>query len=198
MKQNKLKTKDIITVVLMSLVNIFLFGFSSLMYFNPVTILLMPVYFALTQGIVYFMLGVKVPKRGAMLIYCIIQGVVTFNLPYILCYAAAGLLAEWILAKKGYADAKALTLSYVVIQVLNCLGSTIYPYAITLEATLARMPEGGGVNSAFIEEAGRMIQSWGSLVLVALVIVTALLGAFFGRKIMQKHLLKAKETEEEA
>lgn len=191
MKSNKLKTKDIITVVLMSLINIFLFGFSSLLYFNPFTILLMPVYFALVQGVVYFMLGVKVPKRGAMLIYCLIQAVITFNIPYILCYLLAGILAEIILAKMGCGNLKALTWSYVVVQVLNCVGSTVYPYALTLNATLARLPaEGGSVNGDFIRQAGTMIQSWGSLVLIGVVIVSALAGAFFGKKVAQRHLLK--------
>ena len=196
MAKTKLKTKDIITVVLMSLINIFIFGFSSLLYFNPFTILLMPVYFALTQGIVYFMLGAKVPKKGAMLIYCIIQGAVTFNVPYIICYVVAGIIAEIILAKMGYANSKALTISYVIIQLFNCFGSTIYPYAITLSATLKRLPESGGsVNGEFIKQAGEMIQSWGCAVLVLVVILCALLGAFFGKKIMEKHLLKKKNDE---
>ena len=194
MKADKLKTKEIITVVLMSLINILIFGFSSLLYFNPFTILLMPVYFALAQGIVYFMLGIKVPKKGVMLIYCIIQSVVTFNIPYILCYLVGGILAELMLAKMGYGSMKALTWSYVVIQVMNCVGSTIYPYALTLNATLSRLPaEGGSVNGEFIRQAGTMIQSWGSLVLIAVVILCALLGAFFGKKVAQKHLLKAKK-----
>ena len=192
MNVNKLKTKDIITVVLMSLINIFLFGFSSLLYFNPITILLMPVYFALVQGIVFFMLGVKVPKKGAILIYCIIQAVVTFNIPDILCYLVGGILAEVLLAKLGYGNLKALTWSYVIVQVMNCVGSTIYPYALTLNATLERLPaEGGSVNGEFIRQAGTMIQSWGSLVLVAVVILCALLGAFFGKKVVEKHLLRA-------
>ena len=193
----KLKTKDIITVVLMSLINIFIFGFSSLLYFNPFTILLMPVYFALTQGIVYFMLGAKVKKKGALLIYSIIQGAVTFNIPYILCYLAVGIIAEVIMAKQGYGSEKGLCWSYVITQVLNAVGSTIYPYAITLNATLERMPADGGVNSAYIAKAGEMIQSWGSLILVAIVIASSLLGAFFGKKVMERHLLKARKAETE-
>ena len=197
MNSKKLKTKDIITVVLMSLINIFIFGFSSLLYFNPFTILLMPVYFALAQGIVYFMLGVKVPKKGAMFLYCVLQAVITFNIPYIICYLIAGVLSELILAKTGYGTTKALTISYIVMQVLNCIGSTIYPYAITLNATLARLPESGGsVNGEFIRQAGNMIQSWGSLILIVVVILTAWIGAFFGKKIMQKHLLKSKTEDD--
>lgn len=186
-----MKTKDIITVVLMSLINIFIFGFSSLLYFNPFTILLMPVYFGLAQGIVYFMLGVKVPKKGAMLLYCIIQGAVTFNIPYIVCYLIAGVISEVVLSKLGYGTSKALTISYVIMQVLNCIGSTIYPYALTLNATLSRMPESGGsVNGEYIRQAGMMIQSWGSLILIVVVILSALIGAFLGKKVMRKHLLK--------
>ena len=192
MNDNKLKTKDIITIVLMSMINIFIFGFSSLLYLNPFTILLMPVYFAITQGIVYFMLGVKVPKKGAFLIYSIIQAIVTFNIPYIICYLLAGVIAEMIMAKIGYGNLKAMTFAYIETQLFNCFGSTIYPYAITLDATLARMPADGGVNSAFIEQAGNMIASWGSLVLMIVTGLCALFGAWLGIKIVKKHLLNNK------
>lgn len=196
MSNLKLTTKDIISIVLMSLVNIFIFGFSSLLYFNPFTILLMPVYFALAQGIVYFMLGAKVRKKGAMFIYCFIQGIVTFNIPYILCYLGAGIISEIILAKQGYGDVKALTASYVVMQVLNCIGSTLYPYVLTLDATISRMPPDSGVNSAYIEQAGHMVASWGCAVLIIVVIVSAFLGAFFGKRVMEKHLRKVQRAQE--
>ncbi len=61
--RNKLKIKDIITVVLLALINVVLFFASSLLYATPITIILMPVFFALLEGIVYFIIGTKV-KAG--------------------------------------------------------------------------------------------------------------------------------------
>lgn len=42
--RNKLKIKDIITVVLLALINVVLFFASSLLYATPITIILMPVF----------------------------------------------------------------------------------------------------------------------------------------------------------
>ena len=47
--RNKLKIKDIITVVLLALINVVLFFASSLLYATPITIILMPVFFALLE-----------------------------------------------------------------------------------------------------------------------------------------------------
>ena len=190
MTNNKLKTKDILSVVLLSLVNIVIFGFGTFFYLTPITILLMPVFYSLFQGIVFFMLGVKVPKKGAILLYCVIQGVIGFNIPYILMFVLAGVLSEVILAKVGYASVKGLTVSYILMQLLACVGSTIYPYAITLEATLNNMSSSTGDLHIYIEEAGHMIQSWGSLVLVAVVILSAWVGALLGKRVSRKHLMR--------
>ena len=54
---NKLKIKDIITVVLLALINVVIFFASSVLYATPITIILMPVFFALLEGIVYFIIG---------------------------------------------------------------------------------------------------------------------------------------------
>ena len=63
---NKLKVKDIITVVLLSLINVVFFFASSLLYATPVTIILMPVFFSLLEGVIYFIIGTKVKKPGAI------------------------------------------------------------------------------------------------------------------------------------
>ena len=197
MKKNALHTKDIITAVLLSLINIVIFSVGSFMYFTPITILLMPVVYSLFQGIVFFMLGAKLKKGGVFMIYCVIQGVVAFNLPYLLVHLAAGVTAELILRKTGYDNPKGLTLSYVILQLLACFGSTIYPYAIILQKTLSGI-EGNGNLGADVAKAGEMIQSWGCAVLILVVIVSALSGAWLGYCVMKKHLLRTdKKTLEE-
>ena len=91
---NKLKVKDIITVVLLALINVVVFFASSLLYATPVTIILMPVFFALLEGVVYFIIGTKVKKPGAILIYSIVRAIMGGYLPYILLFILSGLIAE--------------------------------------------------------------------------------------------------------
>lgn len=90
----KLKVKDIITVVLLALINVVIFFAGSFLYVTPITILLMPVAYSLVEGIIFFMIGAKVKKRGAILIYCFVRGVLGSFLPYIILYILAGLIAE--------------------------------------------------------------------------------------------------------
>lgn len=124
---NKLKTKDIITVVLLALINVVIFFASSVLYATPITIILMPVFFALLEGIVYFIIGTKVKKPGAILIYSIVRAIMGGYLPYIILFILSGFIAELLLWKMGYGNAKALTISYIINQVLAAFGSTIIP-----------------------------------------------------------------------
>ena len=111
---NKLKIKDIITVVLLALINVVIFFASSVLYATPITIILMPVFFALLEGIVYFIIGTKVKKPGAILIYSIVRAIMGGYLPYIILFILSGVIAELLLWKMGYGNAKALTVSYVI------------------------------------------------------------------------------------
>ena len=176
---NKLKVKDIITVVLLALINVVIFFASSVLYATPITIILMPVFFALLEGIVYFIIGTKVKKPGAILIYSIVRAIMGG-------YLLSGAIAELLLWKMGYGNAKALTVSYVINQVLAAFGSTIIPYAIAAKAMAYQMVTDGRQDA--ILAASQMLQSWVSVALVAGVIVAAFIGAMIGKRIVKKHL----------
>ena len=124
---NKLKIKDIITVVLLALINVVIFFASSVLYATPITIILMPVFFALLEGIVYFIIGMKVKKPGAILIYSIVRAIMGGYLPYIILFMLSGVIAELLLWKLGYGNAKALTISYVINQVLAAFAAPSFP-----------------------------------------------------------------------
>lgn len=185
-KTNKLKIKDIITVVLLALINVVIFFASSLLYITPITIILMPVFFALLEGIIYFIIGTKVKKPGAILIYSIVRAIMGGYLPYILLFILSGVIAELLLWKIGYGSGKALTISYVINQVLAAMGSTIIPYAIAAKAMADQAVNDGRQDN--ILAASNILQSWWSVVLVAGVIVAALIGAMIGRRVVKKHL----------
>ena len=191
----KLKIKDIVTVTLLSLVNVVIFFAGSFLYTTPFTILLMPIIYSLIEGIVFFMIGTKVKKKGAILIYCFVRGVLGSFPPYIILYIVSGFIAELILWKSEYGNVKGLTISYIIIQIMACVGSTIYPYAIAFES-LAQSTDKDG-RSDNIAKAADMLKSWGSILLLAGVIIAAFIGALIGIRIVKKHLLSDIKTLEE-
>ncbi len=183
---NKLKIKDIITVVLLSLINVVIFFASSLLYATPITIILMPVFFALLEGVVYFIIGAKVKKPGAILIYSIVRAIMGGYLPYIILFILSGVIAELLLWKIGYGNGKALTVSYIINQVFAAFGSTVIPYAIAAKAMADQAVSDGRQDN--ILKASEILRSWWSVALVAGVIVAAFIGAMIGRRIVKKHL----------
>ena len=182
---NKLKIKDIITVVLLALINVVIFFASSLLYATPITILLMPVFFSLLEGVIYFIIGTKVKKPGAILIYSIVRAIMGGYLPYIILFILSGVIAELLLWKLGYGNGKALTISYIINQLLAAFGSTIIPYGIAAKAMADQMVTDGRQDN--ILAASELLQSWVSVALVAGVIVAAIIGAAIGRKVVRKH-----------
>ena len=183
---NKLKIKDIITVVLLSLINVVIFFASTLLYISPITIILMPVFFSLLEGVVYFIIGTKVKKPGAIFIYSIVRAIMGGYLPYILLFILSGVIAELILWKTSYGNGKALTVSYIINQVFAAFGSTIIPYAIAAKAMADQAVSDGRQDN--ILAASEILQSWWSVALVAGVIVAAFLGATIGKRVVKKHL----------
>ena len=183
---NKLKIKDIITVVLLALINVVIFFASSILYATPITIILMPVFFALLEGIVYFIIGTKVKKPGAILIYSIVRAIMGGYLPYIILFLLSGVIAELLLWKIGYGNGKALTISYIINQVFAAFGSTVIPYGIAAQAMADQMVSDGRQDN--IVAASDILQSWWSVALVAGVIIAAFIGAMIGRRIVKKHL----------
>lgn len=191
---NKLKTKDIITVVLLALINVVIFFASSLLYATPITIILMPVFFALLEGVIYFIIGTKVKKPGAFLIYSVVRAIMGGYLPYILLFILSGVIAELLLWKIGYGNGKALTVSYIINQVFAAFGSTVIPYAIAAKAMADQAVSDGRQDN--ILKASEILQSWWSVALIAGVIAAAFIGATMGRQVVKKHLTAQCTTEE--
>lgn len=183
---NKLKIKDIITVVLLALINVVIFFASSLLYATPITIILMPVFFSLLEGVIYFIIGTKVKKPGAFLIYSVVHAIMGGYLPYILLFILSGVIAELLLWKIGYGNGKALTVSYIINQVFAAFGSTVIPYAIAAKAMADQAVSDGRQDN--ILKASEILQSWWSVALIAGVIAAAFIGASMGKQVVKKHL----------
>lgn len=194
MNTSRLKIKDIITVTLLSLINVVIFFISSFLYVLPITIVLMPIFFSLLEGVVYFIIGTKIKKPGAMMIYSFVRGILGGYLPYIGLYLLSGVIAEIIMRKAGYGNIKGLTACYVITQLLAGFGSTIIPYAIAAQS-MAENSVSDGRQDAILA-ASEMLVSWGAPVLVAGIIITAFVGALIGAKIVKKHIAADNKEEQ--
>ena len=182
----KLKVKDIITVVLLALINVVIFFASALLYMTPVTIMLMPVFFSLLEGIVFFIIGTKVRKPGAMMVYAVVRGILGGYLPYVLLYFLSGIVAELVLWKSGYGDTAGLTISYIICQLCAGLGSTIYPYVIAAKSMAEQAVTDGRQGN--IDAASRMLLSGGWIALLAGIVIAAFIGAMIGKRVVKKHM----------
>ena len=147
---------------------------------------MMPVFFSLLEGIVFFIIGTRVRKPGAMMVYAIVRGILGGYLPYVLLYFLSGIASELILRKSGYGSAKGLTISYIICQLFAALGSTIYPYVIAAKS-MADMAVTDG-RQGNIDAASRMLLSGGWIALLAGIIVSAFIGAMIGKRVVKKHL----------
>lgn len=194
MNTSRLKIKDIITVTLLSLINVVIFFISSFLYVLPITIVLMPIFFSLLEGVVYFIIGTKIKKPGAMMIYSFVRGILGGYLPYIGLYLLSGVIAEIIMRKAGYGNIKGLTVCYVITQLLAGFGSTIIPYAIAAQS-MAENSVSDGRQDAILA-ASEMLVSWAAPVLVAGIIITAFIGALIGAKIVKKHIAADNKEEQ--
>lgn len=191
MKEKKwLSVKDIILVTLLSLINVVIFFSGSFLYLTPVTIMLMPIFYSLVEGIIFFFIATKVKKPGAILLYCFVRSILASFPPYIILYLVAGILSELLLYRAGYGNPKALTLSYVMIQIFAAFGSTIYPYVIVFNKMMEQVTVIDGKAQNIIS-AAHMLQSWGAPALVVGILVTAFIGAMIGRRATAKHLAAA-------
>ncbi len=172
--------------MLLALINVVIFFASSLLYATPIAIILMPVFFALLEGVIYFIIGTKVKKPGAILIYSIVRSIMGGYLPYIILFILSGVIAELLLWKIGYGNGKALTISYIINQVFAAFGSTVIPYGIAAQAMADQMVSDGRQDN--ILAASEVLRSWWSVALVVVIIAAAFVGATIGRQIVKKHL----------
>ncbi|MCM1167711.1 MAG: MptD family putative ECF transporter S component [Lachnospiraceae bacterium] len=183
---NKLKVKDIITVVLLAMINVVLFFASSLLYATSVTIMLMPIFFSLLEGIVFFIIGARVKKPGAILIYCVVRAILGGYLPYVILFILSGVIAELILWRTGYGSAGGLTVSYIINQLFAGTGSTLFPYVIAASTMEDHAVTDGRQDN--INAASEILRSWGWIALLGGIVVASFIGALIGRRVVKKHL----------
>ena len=189
--KTKLTTKDLISAGAFGAIYLILLTVLSTMIMPvaPVLFLATPLVAGIVLGSVYMLYALKVPRTGAVLILAVLVGLATSMATYYPLIASIvwGLLSELIIAGKRRHSAKALAASYCVFN-LTSMGP-FFAIIVGKDAFLTAVSSYYGTEYAATLDA--LTPDWVVLVLIALALLGGLLGGLFGKRILNKHFIKA-------
>ena len=185
-KSNKLTVPDLISV-----------GVFTALYFVLVTVatfacallpgvgnILLPAVAALISGSVYMLLAAKLQKFGGITIMGLVMGLFFFVSGHFVLSFAANIIC----AAGKYRSKKLLLASYVVFS--YGLTGPILPLWFMKSAYIANLTA-RGKDAAYIDTLFAPINSGSFVVSMLAILVCALVGGFFGQKMLKKHFEKA-------
>ena len=187
-KSNKLTVPDLISV-----------GVFTALYFVLVTVAtfacaLLPGVgnILLISGSVYMLLAAKLQKFGGITIMGLVMGLFFFvSGHFVLSFAAniiCGVAADLVAAAGKYRSKKLLLASYVVFS--YGLTGPILPLWFMKSAYIANLTA-RGKDAAYIDTLFAPINSGSFVVSMLAILICALVGGFFGQKMLKKHFEKA-------
>jgi energy-coupling factor transport system substrate-specific component len=156
----------------------------------PVLYLFSPALFGIVAGPLFMLIAAKVHKTGAVVIPSLLIGVVWSlmgGVSVLGFMAVLGIIGEIIATKTKYDSFKALVLAYVLLVSGYYLGA-IGPIYFFTDWWLSFS---GGYDSAYVESVLSTAMSWISLVAVPATLLAAVVGAFFGKRLLRRHFQKA-------
>lgn len=153
---------------------------------------LLPAVAALISGCVYMLLAVKVQKFGGITVMGVVMGLFFFvSGHFVLSFAAnilCGVAADLIGLAGRYRSKFGLLLSYVVFS--YGLTGPVLPLWFMKDAYVANL-EARGKDAAYINSVFSSINTGTFFICIGAILVCALLGGWFGQRMMKKHFVKA-------
>ena len=181
MEQEKLQTKDFISIGIFSLIySVVAFVVGGIAQMTPLTFPLMPACIALFTGTVFMLYVAKIPKRGALTCLGVIGGILLFITGMFwmrgLFFLLFGIAADCICA--------------YCIMALAPFGAYV-PMALLPAQFDAFMKKKG--NTAAFEQIIHTIGTsvWVLPAMIAITRLCAILGGLIGKRILRKHFEKA-------
>jgi energy-coupling factor transport system substrate-specific component len=194
MNTDKLKAKDLVTTAVFTVVTIIIFFVGSMTFgMVPVLYPFLIGVIALPGGIVWAYMRVKVPKRFAILVQCVVMTLVFWMIgvgPFLaLGILAGGILAEIISGAGGYRSFALNTAGYAALAF--CIHTGAFLVVLVARDYYYDFCVSGGMTvewtNAFLD-----FMSWPVLLGTgALAIVGAVAGMLLGRAMLKKHFVKA-------
>lgn len=193
--KNKLTVPDLITIGVFTalyFVLVTIATFSSVVIFPGFNNIVLPAVCALISGCVYMLLSAKLQKFGGISVMGIVMGLFFMTSGHFIISFAAnivmGIVADFVAKLSNYKSKKGLLLSYVLFS--YGLFGPIIPMWFMKDAYVANL-EARGKDAAYIEELFANINMSTFVLAVVATLICALLGGWFGQKMIKKHFVKA-------
>ena len=191
----KLTVPDLISIGVFTalyfvLVTIATFGSAAIAPgFNNVVL---PAVCALISGCVYMLLAAKLQKFGGISVMGIVMGLFFMTSGHFIISFAAnivmGIVADFVAKAGSYKSKKCLMASYVLFS--YGLFGPVLPMWFMKDAYVANL-EARGKDAAYIADLFANINMGTFVLAVVLTLVCALVGGWFGQKMVKKHFVKA-------
>lgn len=192
---NNLTVPDLISIGVFTalyfvLVTIATFGSAAIAPgFNNV---ILPAVCALLSGCVYMLLAAKLQKFGGISVMGIVMGLFFLTSGHFIVSFAAnivmGIVADFVAKAGNYKSKKGLLASYVLFS--YGLFGPVLPMWFMKDAYVANL-EARGKDAAYIADLFANINMGTFVIAVVLTLVCALVGGWFGQKMVKKHFVKA-------
>ncbi len=192
---NKLTVPDFISIGVFTalyFVLVTIATFSSVVIFPGFNNVVLPAFCALISGCVYMLLAAKLQKFGGISVMGIVMGLFFMTSGHFIISFAAnivmGIVADFVAKISNYKSKKGLLLSYVLFS--YGLFGPVIPMWFMKDAYVANL-EARGKDAAYIEELFANINMRTFVLAVVATLICALLGGWFGQKMIKKHFVKA-------
>ena len=165
------------------------FALAMILGFNPITFFVTGPIVAVVLGTVYMLYVSKVPKRGAIFILSIFNGLLlSTNFIYsFFITIALGLIAELIAASGKY---KSISKNIVSFGVFSCASISVYVGVLfTREQYLEMAMQYYG--SHYTEVLGNILSVRNVILLLLADFVAGVIGGFIGKTLLKNHLERA-------
>lgn len=192
---NKLTVPDLISTGVFTALYFVLVAvatFSSVVIFPGFNNVVLPAFCALISGSVYMLLVAKVQKFGAISIMGIVMGVFFMTSGHFIVSFAAnivmGIVADFVAKAGDYKSKNGILASYVIFS--YGLFGPVLPMWFMKDAYIANL-ETRGKDASYISDLFANINQATFGIAVAATLICALIGGWFGQKMIKKHFVKA-------
>lgn len=189
--KTKLTAKNLITVGLFTAIYFVLFFATGMLGYIPIFMVILPLLCPLITGIPFMLFLTKVNTFGMVTIMGTIVGILMFITGHswtvfvlgVLC----GVVADFILQSGKYKGWKTTLIGFAVFS--EWVVGAVLPMFTMRETYFAQLRTGYG--DAYTDALMALTPNWALYVMILLVVVGAVVGAYLGRAVLKKHFVKA-------
>lgn len=192
---NQLTIKDIMTMGILTAIYVVIVGLITTLAFvfiPGISLIWATGVTAFFAAVIYFLIVVRVPKRGAILTLSLAMGIILGLTGHMLIsitfYAIVGILAEIVVAKLGYKNYTAQTIGYVLFS-LPLIGPIIPVWFLT-DSYVVHLQQ-RNKDAAYISQMMSYSDMTSFVLCIICTIVGALAGAILAKKLLAKHFKRA-------